>query len=458
MNTAFLLENGNVIDGTGSAPFAAAVLVEDDQIAAVGAPAMERVQHLQHAHRIDVCGMTVMPGLIDAHCHLSFDDAASNPEIFHLRRHALSALVATYNAKKLLRAGVTGVLDPDSVFETMVDVRDAIEAGYFEGPRISCGCYALITAVGGTAGHLINDVGVTGYYKSLRGKDEIVAEVRRQIKVGADWIKVHVSGVVPRYAHLGEQCSWTQEELNLICEVAHDFGVPVMGHCRGKLSSYRSAKAGVDLIFHGTGMDERTTDLVIDKRIPVCPAFTFQVNMVDHGHRLGTDPAFVKLFEREITDSVESMRRLHAAGVPLLTGSEAGFSMVPYGHWHYREMEVFMRYYGMSSLEAIHCATGAGAFALKMSGKTGVVAPGMKADLLCVRGDPSQDVAILGEPGRIRHVFVDGKAVDLSPPREHKALAGWRMPSMGRQLTREFALGHGDPDRAPDAGRNIAEL
>lgn len=99
-----------------------------------------------------------------------------------------------------------------------------------------------------------------------------------------------------------------------------------------------------------------------------------------------------------------------------------------------------MRYFGMSSLEAIHCATGAGAFALKMAGRTGVVAPGMKADLLVVDGDPSQNVGILGEPGRISQVFLDGKSVDLTPPRERKALAGWRMPSMGQQLTREFAL------------------
>jgi imidazolonepropionase-like amidohydrolase len=319
-------------------------------------------------------------------------------------------------------------------------VRDAAEAGLIEAPRISCGCYALITAVGGTAGRLINDTGVTGYYKSVQGKDDIVAEVRRQVKVGADWIKVHVSGVVPRYAHLGEQCSWTQEELDLICELAHDLGVPVMGHCRGSLSTYRAAKAGVDLIFHGTGMDERALALVIDRKIPVCPAFTFQANMVDYGHRLGTDPALIKLFEREIMDSVDTMRRLVAAGVPLLTGSEAGFSMVPYGHWHYREMEVFMRYFGMSSLEAIHCATGAGAFALKMAGRTGVVAAGMKADLLVVDGDPSQNVAILGEPGRISQVYLDGQSVDLSPLPERKPLAGWRMPSMGQQLTRDFAL------------------
>ena len=441
MSQATLLENGLVIDGNGRPPFKAAVLIETDQIVALGDEALQRVGHLQHARRIDLAGKTLMPGLIDAHCHLSFDDAASNPELFYQRRNALSALAAAYNAKKLLRAGVTGILDPDSVFENMVDVRDAAESGLIEAPRISCGCYALITAVGGTAGRLINDTGVTGYYKSVQGKDEIVAEVRRQVKVGADWIKVHVSGVVPRYAHLGEQCSWTQEELDLICELAHDLGVPVMGHCRGSLSTYRAAKAGIDLIFHGTGMDERALALVMDRKIPVCPAFTFQANMVDYGHRLGTDPALISLFEREITDSVDTMRQLVAAGVPLLTGSEAGFSMVPYGHWHYREMEVFMRYFGMSSLQAIHCATGAGAFALKMAGRTGVVAPGMKADLLVVDGDPSLNVAILGEPGRITEVFVDGRSVDLSPPRERKPLAGWRMPSMGQQLTRDFALG-----------------
>lgn len=440
MSQATLLENALVIDGNGSLPFRAAVLIESDHIAALGDEAIKRAGHLQHARRIDLTGKTLMPGLIDAHCHLSFDDAASNPELFYQRRNALSALTAAYNAKKLLRAGVTGILDPDSVFENMVDVRDAAEAGLIDAPRISCGCYALITAVGGTAGRLINDTGVTGYYKSVQGKDEIVAEVRRQVKVGADWIKVHVSGVVPRYAHLGEQCSWTQEELDLICELAHDLGVPVMGHCRGSMSTYRAAKAGIDLIFHGTGMDERALALLIDRKIPVCPAFTFQANMVDYGHRLGTDPALVSLFEREITDSVDAMRQLVAAGVPLLTGSEAGFSMVPYGHWHYREMEVFMRYFGMSSLQAIHCATGAGAFALKMAGRTGVVAPGLKADLLVVDGDPSLNVAILGEPGRITEVFVDGRSVDLSPPRERKPLAGWRMPSMGQQLTRDFAL------------------
>jgi imidazolonepropionase-like amidohydrolase len=299
----------------------------------------------------------------------------------------------------------------------------------------------LITAVGGTAGRLIADEGVTGYYKVVQGKGEIVAEVRRQIKVGADWIKVHVSGVVPRYAYRGEQCSWLQEELDLICAVAHDMGVPVMGHCRGAESTYRAAKAGMDMIVHGTGMDERAMDLIVDRKIPVCPALTYQANIVDFGHRLGTDPHLIALFERQITDSVETIRQIYTAGVPLLTGSEAGFTMVPYGLWHHREMEVFTRYYGLSNLQAIQCATQAGAIALKMQGRVGTIEAGMKADIIVVDGDPSQNLGVLGEPERIKHVFLGGKAVELTPLPPRSSLPGWRLPSMGRMLTRELALG-----------------
>lgn len=433
--SGLLFYNGAVINGAGDPAQNTSVLVEGDRITHMGEQAESRARHLAGVQRIDMTGKTLMPGLIDAHCHLSFDDASSNPEIFFQRRHALSAITALYNGRKLLRAGVTGILDPDSVFETMVDVRDALEAGLMQGPRVSCGCYALITGVGGTAGGLINDAGVTGYYKVVSGHDEIVAEVRRQVKVGADWIKVHVSGIAPRYAQRGEQCSWLQDELDLICSVAHDLGVPVMGHCRGDVANRRAALSGMDLIFHATGMSEDTTSLLIDRKIPVCPAMTFQANLIDFGADLGTDIALIRLFEREIVDSAENMRRLYHAGVPLLCGSEAGFSMVPYGHWHYREMEVFMKYFGLSSLQAIQCGTQSGALALKMAGQTGEIAPGMKADLLVVNGDPSADITVLGNPASIEGVWIDGKPMDLSPPLPRKPIRGWTMPSMGKRLT-----------------------
>lgn len=432
--STFLFEHGTVIDGTGSAPFAASVLVHEGRIAAVGPAADDQARHRADVRRIDLTGQWLMPGLIDAHCHLSFDDASSNSELFFQRRPGLSAITAVYNARKLLRAGVTGILDPDSVFEVMVDVRDAQEAGLIEAPRIATGCFALIPGLGGTAGGLIRDTGTTGYYRVVNGPDEIVGEVRRQVKVGADWIKVHVSGVAPRYAHLGEKCSWLPQELQLICEVAHDLGVPVMGHCRGDLAVRRAVDSGLDLIFHATGMSEETLERLIDRKTPVCPAFTFQANLVDHGPSIGTDPALVRLFEREIVDSAQSMKRLHRAGVPLLCGSEAGFSMVPYGHWHHREMEVFVRYFGMTPLEAIACATRNGAIALKMEGQVGVIAEGMKADLVSLRADPSTDVGVLGASDHISSVWVNGRPVDLSPPRARRPLKGWSVATMGARL------------------------
>jgi len=239
-----IIKNGRIIDGTGSPAVKGSVLVEEGRISALGADADARADTLPNLKSIDATGQTVMPGLIDTHCHLSFDDAGSNSEIFHQRRNGLSALVASYNARKLLRAGVTGVLDPDSTFENMIDLRDAIEANIVEGPRMSCGAYALITGVGGTAGRLISDEGTTGYYMAVNSKDEIVKEVRRQIKHGTDWIKVHVTGIIPRQAHKGELCVWTMDELKLICDTAHDLHTPVMGHCRGAEATRKAAEAG----------------------------------------------------------------------------------------------------------------------------------------------------------------------------------------------------------------------
>lgn len=440
MTKTLLIENGAVIDGTGAAPVRASVLVSGSTILAIGAEADARAAQAQRAERYDAQGCTIMPGLIDAHCHLSFDDAGSNIELFTHRRNALTGLVAAYNARKLLRAGVTSVLDPDSLFESMLDLRDAIDAGVVEGPRMSCGSYALMTAVGGTAGRLIGDSGVTGYAKVVTTREEIVTEVRRQIKYGADWIKVHVTGVIPRQAHKGEMSVWTYDELKLLCDTAHELDTPVMAHCRGAKSVRDSALAGVDLLFHATGMDEAALEAVVDRKIPICPAFTFQANMVDFAHRLGTDASLQALFEREITDSAESLITAHKAGVPMLCGSESGFSMVPYGHWHYREMEVFTRYLGMTPLEAIACGTSAGAVAMRMPGSVGTLAAGWQADLICVEGDPSRDVTILGETDRIRMVMIAGKPMDISPLPPRRPIPGWNIAAMGAQLTREFAF------------------
>jgi imidazolonepropionase-like amidohydrolase len=433
-----LIVHGQVFDGTGTPPAAADVLIVGDKIAAVGEEALARARHLDACQRFDAQGMTVMPGLIDAHCHISFDEVSSNDELFFHRRQSLAAIIAARNVRKLLTAGVTGFFDADSIFELGIDLRDAIEAGVVEGPRMTTGAYALLTSVGGTAGRLIPEEGVIGYGKVVRTMDEIRIEVRRQIKAGADWIKVHVTGLVPRQRAAGELQVWSADELKLVCDVAHDLGTPVVGHCRGARSVLSAVRAGFDLILHATGMDEAAMEAVISARIPIAPTLTFQANLADYGEAVGADPHLQEIFRREIADSAAGLRAVHQAGVPLLCGSESGFSLTPYGEWHHRELEVLVHHIGLTPLQALRCATLEGAHALRLGGRTGRIAAGQLADVIVIDGDPSRDVSLLGRRERLKLVVANGRAVDLalaSPPR--RSIPGWRVNAYGSILTQD---------------------
>lgn len=173
-----LITGGRLIDGTGAGPVLADVLLRDDEIVAVGSGA--GVEAAADATRIDAAGKTVMPGLIDAHLHCTFDDVQSNDELFFHRNAAMSALTTAQNLTKILRAGVTSFCDPDTVFGIGPAVRDAIEAGVISGPRMKTGYQALLTAVGGTAGRLIPDDGTAGYAQVVNSIDEVILWTRRQ--------------------------------------------------------------------------------------------------------------------------------------------------------------------------------------------------------------------------------------------------------------------------------------
>lgn len=436
-----LILNGMVIDGTGAPPFAAAVLICGNEIKAVGEQALAQAALLAECARFDATGMTVMPGLIDAHCHISFDEVSSNDELFFHRRQSLAAIIAATNARKLLTAGVTGFFDADSIFELGIDVRDAIDAGVIEAPRMTTGAYAMLTSVGGTAGRLIPEEGIIGYGKVVRTMDEIRIEVRRQIKAGADWIKVHVTGLVPRQRSAGELQVWSAEELKLVCDVAHDLGTPVVGHCRGGKSVLSAAKAGFDMLLHATGMDEAAMEAVADRKIPIAPTFTFQANLADYGSVVGADPFLQDLFRREIADNAAPLQAMHKAGVPILCGSESGFSLTPYGEWHYRELEVLVRDIGLTPLEAIRSATFEGARALRLEGRVGEIAAGKLADVIVVDGDPSKDVTVLGRRERLKLVVANGRQIDLCiKPLRRRPISGWRVNTYGAILTQEKCL------------------
>lgn len=429
-----IIENGALIDGLGNPPKRTAVVIEGERILSVGDAPPETMGPVQ---RIDAAGLTLMPGLIDAHCHISFDEPSSNDELFHHRREGLAAIIAAVNARKLLCAGVTGFLDADSLFEIGVDLRDAIEAGIVPGPRMATGGNALLTAAGGTAGRLIPDEGLIGYGKVVRSADEITAEVRRQIKRGVDWIKVHVTGLTPRQKRLGEAQAWRRNELQLVVDVAHSLDIPVVGHCRGADSIRDAAEAGFDLILHATYMDEAALEAVVKAGVPIVPTFTFQANLADYGDLVAAGAEIQAIFKKEIESSCAMLRRAHAAGVPLLCGTESGFSLTPYGDWHYRELEVFVRDLGLSPLQAIQAATSEAARAIGLHGETGAIAPGRLADLILVDGDPAQDVRVLGDRQRIKRVLIGGREQVLQwPAAERSDPPGWRVSTYGSRILR----------------------
>jgi imidazolonepropionase-like amidohydrolase len=443
MTTRHLITNAQVLDGLGNPAFPGSVLFQNgriEKVAPAGSPLPELAE--DGLNVIDAHGNWLMPGLIDSHCHSTFDEVSSNDELFfHRSRPGLAAVIAAENLKKILRAGVTSICDPDSIHELGYDLKEAINARVFPGPRIRTGGYALLTSVGGTAGRLIPDQGVMGYGKVVRGKDEIVAEVRRQVKMGADWIKVHVSGLIPNHRQRGELQVWSREELELVCQVAHDLGTPVMGHCRGSGSTRDAARAGFDLILHGTLMEPDAVEAVVEHKVPIAPTFTFQANLIDFGHRVGAAPFIQDLFRREIADSAEALRTAYDQGVPILCGSESGFSVTPYGHWHYREMEVLVKEMGFTPLEAIRSATSENARAMLHYGELGCIQEGAMADLLLLSEDPSQDVTVLGNSECLKMILKDGEIQDLGPAPERGPINGWRVVNYGQILTREVAQG-----------------
>jgi len=431
-----LIAGGSVISGTGDAPsIPTDVFIEDDVIVAVGVAARGLASAAgPTVEHVDASGLTVMPGLIDAHCHISFGEPASNDELFFHRDQSTAAMLAAFNVQKLLLAGVTGFLDADCLWNLGPALRDCIDAGIVEGPRMTSGMNALLTAAGGTAGRLIPESGTAAYAHVMGDRDEMVRTTRQQVKYGADWIKIHLTGSLP--SHSGELTMWTLDELRAVTDTAHDLDTPTIAHCRNADATRLAAEAGVDLILHASYIDERALEAVVGSGCAIAPTFTFLANLADHGGKVGAASTQVDVFRGEIEATATMLRAAHDAGVPILAGSESGFALTPYGHWHAREMELLVEAMGLTPLEAIRCATYNGARALRMNeGTVGMIAAGAAADVLVVRGDPSRDVTVLGDRSNLCHVVSRGRAVDLDRPwPERRPLPGEKVGQWAAEL------------------------
>lgn len=410
---------GKIIDGTLDQPKNdGAVAVEGETIRWVGPRTALPQQYAGGAYRhIDLPGRSIMPGLIDGHTHISFGEARSEEELALYTPVEYRAIKAIWNARKVLQAGVTSAFDAATTYNVAQNVRDAIDAGMFEGPRFAVSGRQLTTHQGledsfpnemqfppGQAGVLI------------KSRDQLIEEIRYQVKDRVDAIKISGSNDSLITPDSLDGAALTYDECKLIADETHRLGRICTIHARSRDSVLNAAKAGFDLIFHASYMDDEGIELCLKNKIVITPTLTLLVNILD-ANQGKAGVSVVDAFQREVDAAAVNLKRAYRAGVPLIAGSESGWSPVPYGHWHAREAQVFVDLLGLTPLEAIHSITLAATHVLKRFGdKVGKLEAGRYADILVVNGDPTADITILQKPSRFDHVFKGGVEVDRTPP------------------------------------------
>ena len=384
------------------------VVLDDDRIAWVG-PTERVPAEYTDVESVDAAGLTVMPGLIDAHMHISFGEARSEEELSIHTPAAYRAIRASVDAGRVLRAGVTTACDPGGPQGIAVAVRDAIEAGLVEGPRLSAAGRQISSqqGIGDTlpswVGQLSSSFGVL-----VRGVDDIVQEIRDEVKDGVDLIKIAGSG--PGTEEYG---AFSRPELDAAVAEAHRLGRPITIHARSRQAVADAAEAGFDWIMHASYMDARTLDRVIERDIPLVPAMTLLVNSLEGGDAM--TPSAADGIRRELDAAVSILSKAAAGGATLIAGSESGFAVTPYGQWHTRELELFVELLGMNDHDALLCMTRNAARATPRHGAdVGTLEPGKFADILVVDGEPERDVTVLADRSRMRAVIKGG--VDVTGP------------------------------------------
>jgi imidazolonepropionase-like amidohydrolase len=408
---------GRVVDGTLNKPLEqGAVVTEGERIVWVGAeralPAQYRTENYESLSLPD---RTVMPGLVDGHVHISFGEARSEEELALYTPVEYRALKAAWNARKILRAGVTSAFDAATTYNVAQAVRDAIEAGMYEGPRFAVSGKQL-TSHQGLEDSFPNSMefppGQAGVL--IKTKDDLVEQVRYQVKDGVDAIKVSGSNDSLITPDSLDGSAFTFEEFKIIADESHRHGKLCTVHARSRDSIVAAAKAGFDVIFHASYIDEEGIEWCLKNKAVIIPTLPLLVNIVEAQQ----DMAGVSgsgAFQREIDAAISNLPKAHKAGIPFIQGSESGWSPVPYGEWHMREAEIFVTHLGFSPQEAIHSATlGATRLFKRFGNQIGKLEAGRYADVVVVKGDPTRDITLLQKPALFDLILKGGKPVDRS--------------------------------------------
>jgi imidazolonepropionase-like amidohydrolase len=371
------------------------ILVRGDRIEAV-VPGDQPVP--DDTQTIDLSAATVAPGLIDLHAHLIGSvDEGHGYAVMLQRSGAQEALTGVANARATLRAGFTTVRDVGT-FRALVDIalRDAIEAGVCEGPRMACaGAYLTCSGGGGDITGIAADVVVP---RELRfgvaeGVEEVRGRVRDILHAGADLIKVIATGAVLTEGTVPGAPEFSRDELRAAVEEAALYDAYVAAHAHGAAGIKNAVLAGVRSVEHGSLMDDECIELMADRGTYLVADIYCGDWIEEEGRRRGWSPAVMRKNEETTEAQRGGFRKAVKAGVKIGFGTDSG--VYPHG-WNAKQLPYMVRY-GMTPMQAIESATIVAAEAMGWSDRVGSISHGKFADLVAVDGNAMEDLTSFSE-------------------------------------------------------------
>jgi imidazolonepropionase-like amidohydrolase len=355
---------------------------------------------------INLKNKVVMPGLIDLHVHIESEyDPKSYLEAF-TKNEADIAFRSTVFAKTTLNAGFTTVRDMGGT-GVNIALRNAIDGGYVEGPRV----FTAGKAIGTTGGHADPTNGMKNSLMGDPGPKEGVVNgvsdarkaVRQRYKDGADVIKITATGGVLSVAKNGQNPQFTIEEVEAICKTAKDYGMSIAAHAHGDEGMRRAIIGGVTTIEHGTLMSSETMELMKKHGTYYVPTITAGKEVADNAKIKGFYPDIIVPKALEIGPKIQdTFAKAYKAGVKIAFGTDAG--VFPHGR-NGKEFR-YMVEVGMPAMEAIQSATITNAKILKMENKLGQIKEGFLADIVAVNDDPTKEISTMEN---VVFVMKDGK-------------------------------------------------
>lgn len=382
-----LIRAGHVLDvKTGKLSDAQTIMVVGDSIQSIAPTASVKADTGDSV--IDLGGMTILPGLIDVHTHLTmtpdfdpFREVTSTP--------AKEAINGVVNARTTLMAGFTSVRNVGAGGYVDVDLRDAINNGQVAGPHM------LVSgpAMGITGGHCDDNLLPYQYHSVSDGVADGIAQVqhkvRENIKYGADLIKICATGGVLSKGDDPQASQYTLEEMQAIVADAHRLGRKVAAHSHGAQGILWATEAGVDSIEHGSYIDDAAIAEMKKRGTYLVPTLYLEDWQLEHGHL----PPF---YHQKMIDvsavAKQNIKHAMQAGVKIALGTDA--AVYPHG-LNAHELDVYVNQLGMSPLAALQTATINAADLMGLSSKTGTLEPGKWADIIAVEKNPLDDVRVL---------------------------------------------------------------